>query len=60
MVPARQQKAVIEARAAGHAGGLDEVRNDEYGFLLPCPKGCPAKAASAALPILAAQQCGLR
>ena len=43
MVPARQQKAAIKARAAGHAGGLDKVRNAECGFLLPCPKGCHAK-----------------
>ncbi|GAA3998293.1 hypothetical protein GCM10022279_22500 [Comamonas faecalis] len=48
MMPAMQQKAAIEARAAGHAGSLDKVRNAECGFLLHCPKGCPAKATSAA------------
>jgi hypothetical protein len=60
MVPARQQTAAIEARAAGHAGGLDKARNDECGCLLPCPKGCPAKAASAALQILAGPPARLR
>jgi hypothetical protein len=32
MAPARQQKAAIGARAAGHAGGLGKVRNDECGL----------------------------
>jgi hypothetical protein len=38
MVSARQPQS---ARAAGHAGGLDKVRNDECGFLLPCSKAVP-------------------
>ena len=37
VVPARQQKAAIEARAAGHAGGLAKAYNNECGFLRPCP-----------------------
>jgi hypothetical protein len=52
MVPARQQNVAIKAHAAGHAGGLDKAGNAECGVLLPCPKGCPAQAASAALQIL--------
>ncbi|MBS0500856.1 MAG: hypothetical protein JSR74_11035 [Proteobacteria bacterium] len=43
MVPARQQKAAIEARAAGHAGGLAKVRNDECGFFAALPEGLPCK-----------------
>jgi len=60
MVPARQQTAAIEARAAGHAGGLDKARNDECGCLLLCPKGCPALGKSAALQILAGPPARLR
>ncbi|GAO24671.1 exodeoxyribonuclease V, beta subunit [Alicycliphilus sp. B1] len=60
MVPARQQKAAIQARAAAHAGGLGKAGNDECGLLLPCPKGCPEKAASAALQILAGPPARLR
>ena len=36
------------------------MRNDECGFLLPCPKGCPAKAAFAALQMLAGPPARLR
>ncbi|UJB66737.1 hypothetical protein YS110_19180 [Acidovorax sp. YS12] len=43
LVPARQQKTAIQARAAAQALCLVKVRNDECGFLLPCPKGCPRK-----------------
>ena len=43
MVSARQQKAAIEARAAGHAGGLAKVRNDECGFFAALPEGLPCK-----------------
>jgi hypothetical protein len=60
MVPARQQKTAIQARAAAQALCLVKVRNDECGFLLPCPKGCPAKGASAALQTLAGPPARLR
>ena len=49
-----------EETAKRGRGALGKVGNNERGRLLPCPSGCPAKAASAALPILAAHQCGLR
>jgi hypothetical protein len=60
MVPARQQKAAIQAHAAAHAGGLGKAGNDECGLLLPCPQGCSEKAASAALQILAGPPARLR
>ena len=37
------QKAAIQARAEGHAGGLGKVRNDGCGFLLPLPEGLRRK-----------------
>ncbi|MDR0481340.1 MAG: hypothetical protein LBG66_05580, partial [Gallionellaceae bacterium] len=43
-----------------HAHRLGKARNNECGLLLPCPKGCLAKAASAALQILAIEWLLLR
>ena len=60
MVPARQQNAAVKAHAAGHAGGVYMGGNGVGGFLVPCPKGCPAQAASAALQILAGPPARLR